>query len=319
MIHRLHVNKKVYSVSEINRQSKNLLEAKFSNIQIEGEISNLSKPASGHFYFKLKDSNAQIQCAFFRSRAMKLRFKLEEGMHIIANANVSMYEARGDYQLIIEHVELAGVGQLQLKFEALKQKLLTQGLFSVEHKKTLPSLPKSIGIITSPTGAALQDALTTLKRQCPMIPIYIYPTQVQGNLAAPQIAKQIEFANTYKQCEVLLLIRGGGSLEDLWPFNEECVAQAIYSSELPIISGVGHETDITLADYCADKRAATPTAAAGMVSPHQDELKQYITLQKNLLIKLTNQHFLIILSRITTGRMHPMKHLLRKTFAGVTA
>lgn len=278
------VTKKIYSVSELNRQSKNLLEAKFSGIQIEGEISNLSTPASGHIYFKLKDTNAQIQCALFRSRAMKLHFTLEEGMHVILNASVSMYEARGDYQLIVDHVELAGEGLLRLQFEALKHKLQAQGLFAAEHKQSLPTLPKAIGLITSPTGAAIQDAVSTLKIRFPAIPIYVYPAQVQGSQAAPQIAQQIQLANQHRECDVLLVIRGGGSLEDLWPFNEEIVAHAIFQSKLPIVSGVGHETDITLADYCADHRAATPTAAATIVTPHQDDILQYIKSKQLLLL-----------------------------------
>lgn len=282
---KIPLEKKIYSVSELNKQSRTMLERQFNCIQIEGELTNLAKPRSGHIYFRLKDPLSQIQCAFFKNKAMLLNVKLEEGMQVIVTATVSLYEARGDYQLIVDSLQLAGQGQLQLRFEALKKKLQTQGFFDSAHKKNLPKLPKQIGIITSPSGAALHDILSTLKRRFPAIPVCIYPTQVQGASAANQIAQQIKLANEHKQCEVLILARGGGSLEDLWPFNEEVVAHAIFHSQLPIVSGVGHEVDITLADFCADHRAATPTAAAETVTPNIQDVLAYLTNTQNQLQK----------------------------------
>ena len=282
------LKKKVYGVSELNKQSRLLLEKQFNKVQIEGELSNLARPHSGHIYFRLKDQKSQIQCAFFRNKAMFLNFDLQEGMKVIATATVSLYEARGDYQLIVESLQVAGIGSLQLKFEELKQKLHKEGLFDNAIKKPLPKLPKKIGIITSPTGAALHDILTTLKRRFPAVPLCLYPTQVQGIKAAKQIAQQIQLANEQNCCDVLLLARGGGSLEDLWPFNEEAVAYAIYNSNIPIVSGVGHEVDITLSDYCADYRAATPTAAAESVTPNISEVLSQLQTYSRQLLKTIN-------------------------------
>ncbi len=263
---------KTYGVSELNRHSRLLLEKQFQQIRVSGEVSNLSKPASGHIYFKLKDPKAQIQCAFFKNKSRKLNFDIEEGLEIIVVATVSLYEARGDYQLIVDNIELSGEGVLQQQFEALKKKLASEGLFDDKYKKPIPQLPQQIGIITSETGAALQDILTTLKRRFCAIPICLYPSQVQGEQATQQLVKRIKLANRHNQCDVIILARGGGSLEDLWPFNAEPLAYAIFNSRIPIISGVGHETDVTLADYCADFRAATPTAAADSATPRVDEV-----------------------------------------------
>ncbi len=298
------LKKKIYGVTELNRQSRSMLERQFHNVHIEGELSNLSKPGSGHIYFKLKDAQSQIQCAFFRNKAMFLNLDLKEGMQIVATATVSLYEARGDYQLIVESIELAGIGQLQLKFDALKRKLQRQGLFDSAHKKNLPKLPKCIGVITSPTGAALQDILTTLKRRFPAIPIYLYPTQVQGALAASQIVAQIKHANAHNQCDVLILARGGGSLEDLWPFNEEMVAKAIYQSKLPMVSGVGHEIDVTLADFCADYRAATPTAAAESVTPNINDVLSYLEKRQ--------AHLKNVIKAFLLKRQHALHHLSQR-------
>lgn len=295
---------KTYTVSELNRHSRITLEKQFSSILVEGEISNLATPSSGHIYFRLKDEKAQIQCAFFKNRAMYLNFKLEEGAKVVLTASASLYEARGDYQLIVEAIQLAGIGKLQLQFEALKQKLASQGLFDAAHKKAIPKLPSRIGLITSPTGAALHDMLTTLKRRFPAIPIALYPTQVQGATAAANIAQQIQAANQHQYCDVLIVARGGGSLEDLWPFNEEVVAQAIYHSQIPIVSGVGHEVDTTLADLCADLRAATPTAAAEAVSPKMADLLLYFSqLQSRML-----QH----VEKMILQRSHQLMHLQKR-------
>ena len=257
----------IYSVSELNRNVKSLLEQNFFAIHISGEISNLSRPSSGHLYFSLKDERAQVRCALFRSQAQRLKFIPENGLQIQANANVSLYEARGDYQLIINQMQETGDGALRRAFDQLQAKLAAKGLFSAEHKKQLPLIPKGIGIITSSSGAAIRDILSVLARRFPSIPVFIYPVMVQGNEAKHQINQAIITANQRKECDVLLLARGGGSLEDLWAFNEEMVANAIYKSNIPIISGIGHETDTTIADYVADLRAATPTAAAEHCTP----------------------------------------------------
>ncbi len=258
---------KVFSVSQLNNSVKSLLEQNFFAIQVNGEISNLSHPSSGHIYFTLKDERAQVRCAMFRSQVQRLKFRPENGLQIQASANVSLYEARGDYQLIINQLQEAGDGALRRAFEQLKEKLAAKGLFAPEHKKILPLIPTSIGIITSPSGAAIRDILSVLKRRFPTIPIIIYPVLVQGNEAKYAINQAIINANQRKDCDVLILARGGGSLEDLWAFNEEIVANAIFKSRIPIISGIGHETDTTIADYVSDLRAATPTAAAEHCTP----------------------------------------------------
>lgn len=296
---KIPLTKKTLTVSELNQKSRQMLEGQFRHVLIEGELSNLALPRSGHIYFRLKDNQAQIQCAFFKNKAQFLNIALEEGMQVVVTATVSLYEARGDYQLIIDNVALAGIGQLQQKFEALKKELQAQGLFDNAHKKSLPQLPKKIGIITSPTGAALQDIISTLKRRFPAIPLCLYPTQVQGTAAAKQIVEQIQLANAHNECEVLILARGGGSLEDLWPFNEAIVAHAIYQSHLPIVSGIGHEVDTTLADFCADLRAATPTAAAESVTPHVDDVLRYLQNKQTHLINIISTVLLTQQKRVT--------------------
>lgn len=257
----------IYSVSELNRLTKLILEDTFPMIWLEGEISNLARPSSGHWYFSLKDAKAQVRCAMFRMQTLRLKFNPQNGMQVLVQAKVSLYEGRGEFQLIVEHMEAAGDGALQRAFEALKKQLFEQGLFASEHKKSLPTIPNCIGVVTSPTGAAIRDILSVLNRRFPTIPVIIYPTAVQGEQAAPQIVNAIKKANERKECDVLLVSRGGGSLEDLWPFNEEIVAKAIFASEIPIVSGVGHEVDTTIADFVADQRAPTPSAAAELVSP----------------------------------------------------
>lgn len=263
----------ILTVSQLNRQVKSYLENELGMVHVEGELSNLSKPASGHFYFSLKDSTAQIRCVFFKNRHIgALASKLSDGLHVVASGKLSLYEARGDYQLIVEQLTEAGLGILYQRFEALKNKLAAEGLFHPARKKPLPTMPQTIGIITSPTGAAIRDILSTLARRFPLAQVIIYPSEVQGATAAPQLIRALQQANKDKRCEVLLLARGGGSIEDLWAFNDEPLARQIAQSEIPVVSGVGHETDFTIADFVADYRAETPTAAATAVTPDTADL-----------------------------------------------
>lgn len=262
----------VYTVSGLNREARELLNRHFFKIRVEGEISNLSMPSSGHIYFSLKDSDAQIRCALFRPQIRRAALALKNGQQVIVTAQVSLYEPRGDYQLIVEHVEEAGLGALQRAFQLLKEKLAAEGLFDAARKQTIPSLPACIGVITSPTGAALRDILTVLQRRCASVPVIIYPTAVQGENAKAEIVKALAIANRHRECELLIVARGGGSLEDLWAFNEESVARAIYASRIPVIAAIGHETDFTIADFVADLRAPTPSAAAEHAVPDQQVL-----------------------------------------------
>lgn len=266
------------SVSELNRQARTLLERSFLTIQVEGEISNFVKPSSGHWYFTLKDDKAQVRCAMFKNRNQVIRLLPKQGDKVIVRAKVSLYEGRGDYQLICDYMESSGSGSLQKAFEELKNKLQKEGLFESTHKKTIPAHPSSIGIITSPTGAAVHDVLTVLKRRFPGLPVTLYPTSVQGEDAPEQICKAIILAEVHQQCDVLILGRGGGSLEDLWAFNTEQVARTVHNCELPIISAVGHEVDVVITDFIADSRAPTPSAAAEMLSPDQAQIKQKLNL-----------------------------------------
>ncbi len=278
--------KKIYSVSELNRETKNLLSDHYSYIQVEGEISNLSTPSSGHIYFSLKDPKAQIRCAMFRSSQRRLDFRPENGKQVIISAQVSLYEARGDYQLIVDKMQEAGDGRLQIAFDRLKAKLLEEGLFEQSHKQSIPEIPGKIGVVTSPSGAAIHDILSVLKRRFPSVPVIIYPTAVQGESAKFEISQAIETANSHNQVDVILLARGGGSIEDLWAFNEECVARAIVNSAIPIISGIGHEVDFTIADFVADLRAPTPSAAAENAVPNQ---QSWLTTFQALEIELKQQ------------------------------
>jgi len=279
----------VYSVSELNKTIRGLLESQFPLMWIEGEISNLAEPASGHIYFTLKDTKAQVRCAMFKGRKQLLRFKPANGQQILIRAKVGLYEARGEFQLIAEHMEEAGDGKLRREFEALKARLADEGLFDGALKQAIPELPKSIAVITSGTGAAIRDVLSVLKRRFPSIPVQIYPVAVQGEKAAPEIAKALYRASKSKTCDVILLVRGGGSLEDLWAFNEEQVARAIVLCDVPVISGVGHEVDVTIADFTADQRAATPSAAAELVSPNQQTyLHKFQNFQRQLIRQMQN-------------------------------
>jgi exodeoxyribonuclease VII large subunit len=263
------------SVSELNRQARHLLESSFMQVWVEGELSGLSRPSSGHWYFSLKDRKCQVRCAMFRGMNQRIRTPPKEGDQVRIRGKVTLYENRGDFQIIVEHVEPAGLGALQQAFEELKRKLLAEGLFEQASKKPLPSLPRHIGVVTSPTGAAIHDILTVLARRCPAIPVTLYPTAVQGKAATADIVRAIEAAQNHGVADVLIIGRGGGSLEDLWCFNEEAVARAIAACRIPTVSAVGHEVDVTIADFVADLRAPTPSAAAEKISPDQsDWLKQ---------------------------------------------
>ncbi|WP_374356414.1 exodeoxyribonuclease VII large subunit [Chitinimonas sp.] len=262
----------VWTVSELNRAVRGLLERELPLLWVSGEISNLTIAASGHCYLSLKDGGAQVRAVMFRNRALLLPFKLREGMKVEARVSASLYEARGDYQLNVETMRPAGLGALFEAFEKLKAQLAAEGLFDAQRKRPLPAAPRAIGIVTSTLAAALRDVLTTLRRRAPHIPVLLYPTPVQGEGAAERIAAMLDCANARREVDVLILCRGGGSIEDLWSFNEEVVARAIAVSTIPVVSGVGHETDFTIADFVADLRAPTPTAAAELVAPERAAL-----------------------------------------------
>jgi exodeoxyribonuclease VII large subunit len=273
----------VMSVTELNRRVRALLENQFEMLWVSGELSNVKRAASGHWYFCLKDPGAQIECAMFRTRAQFLDFRPEDGLRVEVRARVTLYEPRGNYQLVVEEIRKAGLGALYEAFEKLKAKLEAEGLFEAARKRPLPAFPRAIGIVTSPAAAALRDVLTTLRRRAPMVPVVLYPAQVQGEGAGAQVARAIAIANARAECDVLIVCRGGGSLEDLWAFNEEVVARAIFASRLPVVSGVGHETDFSIADFVADLRAATPTAAAVAASPDRAALDERVAQMRRRL------------------------------------
>lgn len=271
------VERDIYTVSQLNAQVRDALDEAFPrSVWVEGELSNVARPSSGHIYFTLKDSQAQVRCAMFRGRNSTLGFVPANGMQILLRARVGLYEGRGEYQLVVDFMEEAGDGALRRAFEQLKQKLDAEGLFDPARKRALPKLPRAIGVVTSPTGAAIRDILSVLRRRFPAMPLVIYPVPVQGEGAAAQIATAMHLANARQEVDVLLVARGGGSLEDLWAFNEEIVARAIAASELPVVTGIGHEVDFTIADFCADMRAATPSAAAELLTPDQYEWRQLL-------------------------------------------
>lgn len=267
----LSPNREVFTVSRLNKEARGMLEQGFGLIWLAGEISNFTHHGSGHMYFSLKDDKAQVSCAMFRGQNRGLGFRPAMGMQVLVRARVSIYEARGNYQLIVESMEETGEGRLQREFERLKKKLHDAGLFDADRKQPLPAAPGKIGIITSPTGAAVRDILHVLKRRFPVAQVLIYPVAVQGEAAAGQIVRALALAEAHGSCDLLILARGGGSLEDLWAFNEETVAQAIFECPIPVISGVGHEIDFTIADFVADVRAPTPSAAAEIAVPDQRE------------------------------------------------
>ena len=274
----------ILTVTQLTIQIKGLLEGNFPDLWVEGEISNLSIPQSGHAYFTLKDEHSQIRSVLFRSSQRFLKFTLQHGMQVICRGRVSVYEQRGEYQLIVDYIEPKGVGALQMAFEQLKTKLEKEGLFDLDHKRPLPLLPQRIGIITSPTGAAIRDMLRVIKRRHPRMHILLYPVPVQGPEAAPAIVEAILYFNREQNVDVMIVGRGGGSLEDLWAFNEETVARAIYASAIPVISAVGHETDYTISDFVADLRAPTPSAAAEMVVKSEESFREFIISRESGLI-----------------------------------
>ena len=261
----------VYTVSRLNLDARAILEEAFSTVWIEGEVSNLARPRSGHMYFTLKDESCQVRCAMFRMHNRTLSFAPEDGMQVLAHARVGLYPERGEFQLIVQYMEEAGAGALRRAFDALKNRLGAEGLFDAGHKRPLPVLPRCVGVVTSPTGAAVRDVLSVLGRRFPAVPVVIHPVPVQGAGAAEAIARMIDLACERSECDVLILARGGGSLEDLWSFNEEVVARAMHRASIPIVTGVGHEVDFTIADLVADLRAPTPSAAAESVVPDASE------------------------------------------------
>lgn len=281
----------VYTVTRLNREARSLVEANFPTVWVEGEISNLARPRSGHVYFSLKDESAQVRCALFRMANRNPGFIPEDGARVLARGRASIYTQRGDFQLIVEYLEAAGEGALRQAFEILKNQLAAQGLFEPSHKKPLPAIPKRIGVITSPSGAAIRDVLAVLKRRFPGIPVLVYPASVQGREAVPEITRGLDLASRRRECDVLILTRGGGSLEDLQAFNEEAVAHAVYRCEIPIISAVGHEIDFTIADFTADRRAPTPSAAAELVVPDRLELQRRIAAIHHRMLSLARHRF----------------------------
>ncbi len=282
---------RVLSVRELNLAAKQLIEGGLPLLWVRGEISNFVSAASGHWYFSLKDEQAQVRCVMFRHKSQYLDFKPANGTQVEVLALATLYEARGDFQLTLEKMRPAGLGALYEAFERLKAKLEGEGLFDAGRKRDLPLLPKQIGIVTSPQAAALRDVLRTLANRMPNVPVVLYPTPVQGEGAAQKIAQAIKTASQRAECDVLIVCRGGGSIEDLWAFNEEVVARAIAASHIPVVSGVGHETDFTIADFVADLRAATPTAAAQAVVPDRQELWQRLAQHRRHLVRAASRRF----------------------------
>jgi len=300
----------IISVSELNQRARKLLEGEFPAVWVLGEISNLARPSSGHIYFSLKDSQAQVRCACFRPYSLRLSGNLQNGQQVQVQAKVSLYPDRGDYQLLVTEITEAGAGLLRQAYEQLVRKLAGLGMFQEKWKKPLPAWPTEIAVITSPTGAAIRDILSVLQRRAPHILVTIYPTKVQGTEAAAEMITAVQQVNLGKTAEVIILARGGGSLEDLWPFNEEKLAQAIFDSVIPIVSGVGHETDLTIADLVADLRAPTPSVAAEMVSPNLTALldrfksfELFLTKRMQQLLQTKAQH----LDWASQRLRHPMQ------------
>ncbi|CEJ66936.1 MULTISPECIES: exodeoxyribonuclease VII large subunit [Citrobacter] len=307
----------IFTVSRLNQTVRLLLEQEMGHVWISGEISNFTQPSSGHWYFTLKDDTAQVRCAMFRNSNRRVTFRPQHGQQVLVRANITLYEPRGDYQIIVESMQPAGEGLLQQKYEQLKAKLQAEGLFDQQYKQPLPSPAHCVGVITSKTGAALHDILHVLKRRDPSLPVIIYPTAVQGDDAPGQIVHAIELANARQECDVLIVGRGGGSLEDLWSFNDERVARAIFNSAIPVVSAVGHETDVTIADFVGDLRAPTPSAAAEIVSRNQQELlRQIQSVQQRLgmamdyYIANRNRRFTQMFHRLQ--QQHPQLRLARQ-------
>lgn len=304
--------REVLSVGELNRQVRRLLESSLSVIWVEGEISNLARPGSGHLYFSLKDAEAQVRCALFRNRAQWLDFTPANGLKVIARVRVGLYEPRGEFQLVVEQMSEAGDGALQRAFDALKKRLATEGLFDPERKRPLPCPPRRLGVITSPSGAAVRDVISVLRRRFAAIPLLIYPVAVQGKSAPSAIVQALETANHRAECDALLLTRGGGSLEDLWAFNDENVARAIFASQIPVVSAVGHEIDFSISDFVADRRAATPSAAAELLSPDGAEWRRRLETLHELLRQRLNRLLIERRRRLQTLQarlQHPRRRL----------
>lgn len=273
----------VFSPSQLNTLARDMLESTFGSVWIEGELGNVSRPASGHLYFTIKDARAQIRAAMFKPKSSWLRFQPREGLRVLGRGRLTLYEARGEYQLVLDHMEEAGEGALRRAFDELKARLAAEGLFDPERKRPLPAFASRIGVVTSPTGAAVRDVLSVLARRFPLLEVDVLPVQVQGAAAAPQIVDMLQRAGASGRYDALLLTRGGGSLEDLWSFNEEIVARAVAASPVPVVCAVGHETDFSLAEFAADLRAPTPSVAAELLVPHRDDLARHLAaLQRRL-------------------------------------
>ncbi len=306
----------VYSVSQLNRLAKLLLEDHFPAVLVEGEISNFACPSSGHWYLTLKDANAQVRCAMFRNRNMFVRMKPKDGTRVLVKGRLSLYEGRGDYQLILDQMEETGAGALRKAFEQLQARLQAEGLFDAAHKRPLPQLPQHLAVITSPTGAAIHDVLSVLKRRFPALPVTIVPVAVQGQQAAGEIIAALQLVNRRQGClsdvDLILLTRGGGSLEDLWCFNDEALARAIHASALPVVAAIGHEVDFTIAEFVADVRAPTPSAAAELLSPHQDAWRQRLARVSAQLALLLKQRIQLLRQQVLrAGKrlQHPGRRL----------
>lgn len=283
-------NRDIFTISRLNNEVRAVLEGSFPLLWVEGEISNLATPRSGHLYFSLKDAHAQVRCALFKSKRQLLRFAPSNGDQVLARARIGFYEPRGDFQLIIEHLEPAGAGSAQREFEALKAKLQAEGLFDSERKRDLPAFPRCLGVITSPSGAAIRDVLNVIRRRAPHLRVIVYPAQVQGQSAPGELHDALQLALARAECDVLLLTRGGGSIEDLAAFNDERLARAIVAADIPIVSAVGHEIDVTISDFVADRRAPTPSAAAELISPDTDALQLTIDKQRRRIIGALRRH-----------------------------
>ena len=308
---RLGLEREVLSVSQLNGRARVLLEDVFSSVWVEGEISNLARPASGHIYFTLKDNGAQVRCALFRQNAARVRQALKDGLAVKVRGKVSLFEGRGDYQLILDTVEPAGDGALRLAFEALKEKLSAEGLFSAERKVPLPGHPRRIGIVSSPTGAVIRDIISVFRRRAPQVELTLIPTAVQGREAIAQIVRALRLADK-RGFDAIILARGGGSLEDLWCFNEEAVARAVDGCVTPIVSAVGHETDVSICDFVADVRAPTPSAAAELLAPDSSDLQRRLeSLQRRLLLRMQNRlaHDRLRVEGLTRRLRHPGERL----------
>ena len=290
----------VYTVSRLNKEVRVLLERGLGVVWVEGELSNFSQPSSGHWYFSLKDRDAQVRCAMFRLKNAALGFTPKAGQHVVARGRVSLYEPRGEYQLIVDHLEEAGLGALQREFERLKTKLAAEGLFASERKRSVPRFPRRIALVTSPTGAAVRDVLNILARRFPPAAVLVYPTAVQGATAAPAIVQALQLASSRAECDVLILARGGGSLEDLWAFNDERVARAIRACAVPVVTGIGHEIDFTIADFAADARAPTPSGAAELVAPDSVACLEALRRMESRMSACMRRELRVVSSRISS-------------------